>query len=50
MLIDKFYIDEAEFEMICDVVKTIPDWLAAEIIDTVDNIDEFISDIERRYF
>lgn len=45
-----FYIDEAEFEMICDVVKTIPDWLAAEIIDTVDNIDEFISDIERRYF
>lgn len=45
-----FYIDEAEFEMICDVVKTIPDWLAVEIIDTVDNIDEFISDIERRSF
>ena len=45
-----FYIDEAEFEMICDIVKTIPDWLAAEIIDTVDNIDEFISDLERRYF
>lgn len=45
-----FYIEEAEFEMICDIAKTIPDWLAAEIIDTVDNIDEFISDIERRYF
>ena len=45
-----FYIDEAEFEMICDIVKAIPDWLAAEIVDTVNNIDEFISDIERRYF
>lgn len=45
-----FYIDEAEFEMICDTVKTTPDWLAVEIIDAVDNIDEFISDIERHYF
>lgn len=45
-----FYIEEAEFEMICDIVKTIPDWLAVEIIDSVDNIDEFISDLERKYF
>lgn len=52
-----FYIDEAEFEMICDIVKTIPDWLAVEVIDAVDGIDEFISevedfisDIERQYF
>lgn len=45
-----FYIEEAEFEMICDIAKTIPDWLTVEIIDSVDNIDEFISDLERRYF
>lgn len=45
-----FYIEEAEFEMICDITKTIPDWLAVEVIDSVDNIDEFISDLERRYF
>lgn len=45
-----FYIEEAEFEMICDIVRTIPDWLAVEIIDAVDNIDEFITNIERRYF
>ncbi len=45
-----FYIEEAEFEMICDIAKTIPDWLAVEIIDSVDNIDEFISDLERQYF
>ena len=45
-----FYIDEADFDMICGIIKKLPDWLSAEIIDTVDNIDEFISDIERRYF
>lgn len=31
-------------------ISDIEYWLAAEIIDMVDNIDEFISDIERRYF
>lgn len=45
-----FYIEEAEFEMICDIVKIIPDWMTVEIIDFVDNIDEFISDFERHYF
>lgn len=44
-----FYIEETEFETLCDIAQTIPDWLAVELIDAVDSIDEFISDIERYY-
>lgn len=45
-----FYIEETEFEMLCNIVETIPDWLVVEVIDAVDNIDEFIYDLKRRYF
>ncbi|MGN0335769.1 MAG: hypothetical protein ACI4DV_08950 [Lachnospiraceae bacterium] len=45
-----FYFDEDESKLFCNVVKSIPDWLAVKLIDAVNNIDKLISDIERRYF
>ena len=44
-----FYIENEEFEMICNTVKKIPEWIVKEFIDKIDNIDEFAYSVEEHF-
>ena len=40
-----FLFYEKEVKLFCDVAKYIPDWLVAKLIDSVNHIDEMLSEV-----
>lgn len=44
------WLSEEEAELICRIVPLLPDWLTGRIIVSIDEIDDFVSDIKRKYF